>query len=220
MAKRSGKNGATKPKPKKGGRKSKAESVTGAKENEVEVSAVLDLKPIEVDEKTFDTQYKAMRALEDQKKRVVGLLRSQRKQLKECGPEVQESVLDALAMDGKDDEEVKRELQVRAFVLKKRESPVQISLHNMLLGDVNEVAYRSGYKDGEAGKPANSPYPEGSDLDGHYQRGWRHGMAKNAGVSAEDADKAVEGDDGGDSDKLWNDAAPHLTGAEQTAGTA
>lgn len=71
------------------------------------------------------------------------------------------------------------------------ESSVRISTHDTLLGEVTDQAYKRGFADGEGGKTSNSRYPEGSDLDREYQRGWMHGTGKNMGQTPEQVDEAM-----------------------------
>ncbi len=48
------------------------------------------------------------------------------------------------------------------------------------------VAWARGYADGESGRSADARAPENSDIALEYSRGWRHGTAKNLGMTPEE----------------------------------
>lgn len=194
-----------------GGRRSKAESMTEEKANLAEVNKVLDLKPIEIDEKDFNVHYRSIKSALEKKDTAVSLLRGARKQAKEASPDILAAVEETIKLERLDQYTIVTRLQRIGYALKKAESPIQLSLHNTLLGDANETAYKRGFKDGEAGHTANNDYPEGSDLAAEYTRGWNHGTAKNLGMSPEAADEAIAAGEENASNILWNDEAPHLT---------
>lgn len=216
-------NGASKPKAKKGGRRkrSQAEDMTEAKANEVESGPVLDLQPIEIDEKDFDLHYKSIKAATDKKETAMSVLRTCKKRAKEASPDILAAVEKAMKFERADPADVKKELQIAGFALQKTNSPIQLTLHNTLLGDINDIAYKRGFADGEAGRTANSTYPPGSEPDKSYMRGWRHGAGKNLGQTPEQVDAALAEEGSGPPEPMWNDDPPHLTkpdvGAEAAA---
>lgn len=205
--------------PKRGGgsRRSKAESVTEEKENSVEVNKVLDLHPIEIDEKDFNVHYKSIKSALEKKDTAVSLLRGARKQAKEASPDILAAVEETIKLERLDQDTIVTRLQRIGYALKKAESPIQLTLHNTLLGDAKDTSYNRGFKDGEAGRTANNDYPEGSDLAAEYTRGWNHGTAKNLGMSPEAADVAIADGEGKTSGILWNDEAPHLSDEKAAA---
>jgi hypothetical protein len=71
------------------------------------------------------------------------------------------------------------------------ESSLRITPHDTLAGDQEELVYKRGFADGEAGRTANNQYPEGSDLAATYTRGWMHGTGKNMGQTPEQVDAAI-----------------------------
>lgn len=71
------------------------------------------------------------------------------------------------------------------------ECSLRLTVHDTLAGDEEVLVYKRGYADGEAGRTAENKYPEGSDLAKVYSRGWRHGTAKNLGMTPEQSDAAV-----------------------------
>ena len=196
----------------RGGKRSKAESMTGAAENEVETRPVLELQPIEIDERDFKIHFNAIKSATDKKETAMSLLRTCKKRAKEAGEDILSAVEKAMRFERMDQDDVVKELQIAGYALLRTENPIQLTLHNTLLGDVNEQAYKRGFKDGEAGKTANDDYPAGSDLSKNYMRGWHHGTGKNLGKTPDEVDAALA--DSGD-DTLWNAPAPHLTESEQ-----
>lgn len=76
------------------------------------------------------------------------------------------------------------------------ESTLRLTVHDTLAGDEEGLVYQRGYADGEAGRTAENKYPESSDLHAIYAKGWRHGTAKNIGMTPEESDAAVAEHDG------------------------
>ena len=107
-------------------------------------------------------------------------------------------------------------MMMRGYVFKRTAQPVQITLHDTLLGDVKEQAYTRGFRDGEAGRTANCVYPEGSDLASEFMTGWRNGQAKLMGINvndrgkhAEAAEARADGPDDEDDDENEGDEPEH-----------
>ena len=201
----------TKKSPPKKSKSARRPKQKETKADKVEVrTGELELKAIEIADDDFNLHFRAVKAATEKKETAMSLLRNCKKRAKEAGEDVAAAVDRAMKLERLDMEEIKRQLQIDGYVLKKIDSPYQMALYNVLSGDVKEQAYKRGFSDGEEGKTANNNYPDKSDLAEEYSRGWRHGMAKNAGVSPEDADKAVA--DGADPATLWNDDPPRLTG--------
>lgn len=184
------KNGKTNGKS-KGARRSRAESSTGAKENKVEMRKAKDLdlpEPVELKSDDFQMHYRAIKAATEKKDTANNLLRGCYKQAKKVHPMLAEAVRKAITIERADDPEaVKAELEMFGFVLKETGHHIQLSIHDSLLGDVNEAAELRGYKDAKASRVAASVYPEGSDLHALYMRGWQRGTAENLGMTIEDA---------------------------------
>lgn len=184
---------------KKGGgsRRSRAESSTGKKADQVEMrkAASLDLpEPVELSSDDFKLHYRAIKLAKDSLDRHKSLYDGCCKQAKKVSEELLAAVKLAIQYEGKDPEDIRKDLEIRGFVLKQTGSYLQLTLHDTLAGDVNDQAYKRGLADGKAGRSASSKYPEGSDLAEEYGRGWRHGTAENMGMSAEQADAAVGGE--------------------------
>ncbi len=72
------------------------------------------------------------------------------------------------------------------------ESSLRVTVHDTLAGDEESLVYKRGYADGEAGRTPENKYPSGSDLAATYDRGWRHGTAKNLDMTPEQSDAAYE----------------------------
>lgn len=170
--------GKTAGKP-RGGRKSKAESVTGAKEAKVEVrKGELDLQQIEIASNDFQYHMKAIRAATEKKDTANNLLRGCYKAAKQVHPKLGKAIKDAIQYErADDDQDLRDDLQMLGIILREIESPIQITLHDTLLGDVLDVAFRRGKKDAENEKMSSSPYPVPSDLDERYRAGWESVMA-------------------------------------------
>lgn len=187
MAKNGKSNGKS-----KGARRSKAECSTGAKENKVEMRKAKDLdlpEPVVLQSDDFQMHYRAIKAATEKKDTAVNLLRGCYKQAKKVHPQLAEAVRWAIGIERADDPEaVKAELAMRGFVLKETGHHVQLTIHDSLLGDVNEAAELRGYKDAKASRVAGAVYPEGSDLHGLYMKGWTRGTAENLGIQTDDID--------------------------------
>lgn len=185
----------------KGTRRSKAESMTGAKENAVEVRRAngvghnSDLalpEPVTIASDDFQMHFKAAKAATEKKDTAVNLLRGVYKAAQKLHPQLPAAIKKAIAIERDPDPfRIKAELEVLGIALKETQCPIQLTVHDTLLGDVKEQAYKRGYSAGEKGQTANCPYPEGSDLGVEYLRGHLHGTGKNMGMTPEQVDAAV-----------------------------
>lgn len=165
---------ADKPKKARGSRKSKAESMTGAKANEVESrSGELDLKPVEIDARDVQVHMRSIKAAMEKKDTAVSLLRSAKKNAKAVHPALADAIDKVIKLERSDSHhDLRQELEVFNIVLRETGAPIQISVHDTLLGDVVDQARNRGRKDAEGGKFASNPYLAGSDLAGAYSAGW------------------------------------------------
>lgn len=187
----------------RGGRKRRgtSEDMTGAKEGEVEVrKGELDLgEPIELSENDVHTHFKAIKKAMEQKDTYVSLLRGANKAASKLHPDLPAAIKEAITEERKNDpSKLKARLEVLGITLKASGSTIQLSVFDTLAGDEKELVYKRGYDDGVNGRTAANKYPEGSDLHERYATGWRHGTAKNLGLSPEEADAALEAEDGDD----------------------
>lgn len=191
MAKGNGKtNGSTRGSRK---RRGSGENFTGAEENKTEVrKAELDLKPVEIDDGDFDMHLKSVKAATEKLTTAQGLLRSCYKAAKKVSPQLLDALKYALKAERADAEDIKRELEVMGYVLKKTNAPIQITLHDTLLGDENELAAKRGYQNGKNGTGMNCPYPEGSDLASLYADAYMKGQADLIGGSVGDRIDATD----------------------------
>lgn len=174
-------------------RRGRSESMTGAADAKVEVrkAGELDLQQVEIDDADFDMHFRAAKTAKETAEKYQSLYRSQLKAAKKVSPALAEAVKWALGSEGKDAADIKREMEIKGYVLKRQGSPIQLTVHDTLLGDTMESYYKRGHADGEAGKTADARAPEGSDLHSEYMRGWQHGTAKNLGLSPEQSDAAL-----------------------------
>jgi hypothetical protein len=173
-------------------KRGKAENMTGAKEAKVEVrKAELDLQPVEINDQDFDLHFKAVRSAQERVGTAQSIYRTCMKNAKKVSPELHDAIKDALKFDGMQHHDIKRQMEIAGYVLRKTGSSVQLTIHDSLLGDTKEAYYKRGFSDGEAGKTADARAPEGSDLASEYMRGWRHGTSKNMGMTPEQSDAAL-----------------------------
>lgn len=173
-------------------RRGNAEAVTGAKEAKVEVrKAELDLKQVEINDGDFDLHFRAVKSAKERVETASSLYRTCLKNAKKVSPELQDAIKDALKFEGMQHADIKRQMEIAGYVLRKTGSSVQLTIHDSLMGDTNEAYYKRGHHDGEGGKTPDQRAPEGTDLHESYMRGWRHGTSKNMGMTAEESDAAI-----------------------------
>lgn len=177
-------------------RRSKAESFTEAKANAVEMrkAGELDLQQVEIDSKDFDLHYRAAKTARDRLDTANSLYRSTLKNAKACGEDVVDAVKRALKFDGMNEADIKRQMEIDGFILKHRGSPIQLTIRDSLMGDVNQAADTQGYRDAKANKVSSSPYPANSDLDKHYAKGFRRGTVENMNLPDEEASRLLAED--------------------------
>lgn len=187
-------NGKLPEKRKSRGSTSKAESMTGAKENAVEMrkASELPVDTVQIDRKDFDFHFNAAKSDREIMKRYQGKFRERLAAAKKVSPHLAEAVKLALKVENADPEEIRAILEVNRFVLDALGCSTQLILHDTLLGDAKEQAYARGFKDGEAGRSANNRYPEKSEFAEQYMTGWRNGQAKLLGVNVNDRNKHVK----------------------------
>lgn len=186
--------GVSKKKAPRGSRKSKAEAMTGAKEAAVEVrKGELAFELVEIDGNDFQFHLKATKNAFDRFQTAKRLYDSCCKAAKKVSVEMLDAVKRAMKVERASLEDIKSELAVYGFVLKQVNHPIQLTLHDTLLGEAKETAYKRGQADVKAGRAATNPYPEGSDLAQEYLRGWEHATGERLGLSTEETDDALAG---------------------------
>lgn len=187
----------------RGSRRSKAESSTGAKEAKVEMrkAGELELKPIIIDDADFDMHFRGVKAAKEKMEQYGSAYRSALNSAKKVSQDLHKSITRALKFETMDAEDIKRQLLIDGYVLKRQGSPVQLTIHDSLLGDVNKAAYKKGNDDALNGRGANNPYPEGSDLHEQYAVGYRNGIGSNLGLTQEQTEAAVAGNGEGPEDE-------------------
>lgn len=174
----------------KRGRKSKAESMTGAKESQVEVRTIGDNSGLKLPApKDFDYHYKSMRGALDKVKTAQALSSQASESANKCSPGLAQVIKNTIKIENEDDPaKLKRHLEMMGMGLKHIDSTIQINIFDSLAGDQIELVYKRGFSDGEAGRTAQNDYPEGSALAKEYARGWRHGTGKNLSLTPEQVD--------------------------------
>lgn len=178
-----------------GGRKSKAESMTGAAENSVEVrtASIGDNSEFQLPAPDdYEHHKKTILGYLEKKNSANGLYRKAIQTAQKAGIDTDTMLQAHKLKTANDPVKAKRHFDQFAFALKMEDFPIQLIVHDTLLGEVNEAAYKRGFDDGEAGRTANSRYPEGSELAKEYARGHLHGTGKNMGMTPEQVDAAVE----------------------------
>lgn len=179
-----------------GSRKSRAEDSTGAKENATEMrTGELGLgEPIVIDSDTFAMHLKSIKGATEKKDTAVSLLRGCMNAAKKVNEHLPEAIKLAIQEERSNDpSKLKKRLEVLGIALRETGSPVQLTVHDTLLGDVKQVAYDRGFKAGEGGQTLANPYPAGSDLSENYATGWRNGQAKLLGVNVDGEGDAAAG---------------------------
>lgn len=176
-------------KPKRAGRKSKAESMTGAKENTVETRKVTPVQlemnaPIESKPGQFRSYYNRAKSDHDLFTKFQGRYRETIKEAKESNPLLAEAVKLAIKLvdeDGAiDHEAIRGKLRMHGFVLQEFGSTLQLTLHDTALGDEKDLAYKRGFEIGTEGKAfPMEEYPRHSDLNDVFHLGWHNGQLKN-----------------------------------------
>lgn len=181
-------------KNKKRGGKSKAENSTGAKAAEAEMRkpespTQLELTGSAIEKKPgqFRTYFNRAVSEYSMYTKAQGRYRETIKEAKEENPLLAEAVKMAIKLvddEGEiDHDAIKAKLQVHGFLLSEFGSHLQLSLHDTLLGDEKDYAWKRGFeRGGTAGMALDMPYPKNSELNEIYSLGWRNGQLKIMGL--------------------------------------
>jgi hypothetical protein len=202
-------------KGKRGSRKSRAEAFTGAKEAAVETRSAAPSFELPAPD---DHEYHKKQVLGylEQKESAHGRYRKAIDTAEKAGVDTK-ALLNAHKLKKENDPiKMRRHYEQMAFALKQEGYPIALTVHDTLEGEVNEVAYKRGFNDGENGRTAANPYPEQSDLSNQYAKGWEHGTAKNLGLTPEESDAALAED--GDEDEAASADAPWPDDQDVAAG--
>lgn len=170
-----------------GGRKAKVQD----KADDVEMrTASPEIAGLEINDDDFDLHLASVRRAVEAQKRAKNGYDACMKACKKVSPAFHETIKLAIKMDGKDPEDIKRDLEMQGYVLKRSGSNVQLTIHDTLLGDAEDQAYARGKKAGAAGLSNANPYPKNSDLAAKYDAGWGDGQADLVGAGSDDDDGA------------------------------
>ena len=165
----------------RGSRNRKAKE-TKAEQVEVNRASELALPdPIQLDDEDFDFHLKSLKGANDRMKQAKNLYDGCCKAAKKVAPELLDAVKLAIKYEGKSQDDIKKMLEIQGYVLKRTESAVQLTVHNMLLGDVMEQATKRGYDDAKAGQGSRNRYPVGTELHTAYIEGFSQGTAEMVG---------------------------------------
>lgn len=163
-----------------GGRRSRAESMTGAKENEVEVRTIGDNSDLALPAPDdYAHHMKTIRGCRDRLATASSLLSHAKKSANKCAPGLAASVEETLKIERENDPvKLRTRLEMLGLGLKQIDSSIQLNVFDTLAGDQKEMVARRGYEDGKAARPQSSDYPEGSDLAALYSENWLKGQAE------------------------------------------
>lgn len=165
-------------------RRSKAESFTGAKENAVEVlrSGELDLmEPVHIPSRDFNSSLGRLREINAKLATLKSAWSNELKKAGDIDEDMPPALKLAIAYDKKSPKQVIRHLQLHGYVLRETGNDIQLTLHDLKMGDSKEVAYQEGFAIGAAGKalPRESKYPINSELDNEFVRGHADGQKRH-----------------------------------------
>lgn len=185
-------------------RRSKAESSTGAKEAHAEMRTASDAQT-EMDMPKPDDILFHMKNIKSWKEKATTInsgVRNARKSAAQVSKLLPAIIDELLALERlADQSEFKRRMEMLGAGLKAIGSPYQINIFDTLAGDVQSQAHKRGANDGAAGRSANCPYPDGSDMAAQYMAGWSEEQAKILGVDLSHDDRpAGEGHNSEDAD--------------------
>lgn len=191
------------------GKRTKRVKVDKGDTAEMRKGGELDLKQVAIDGADFDMHLRSMKSAKERMSTAKNLYDGCCKAAKKVSEELLTAVKKAIKFEGMDVDDIKRALEIDGYVLRKTGSPVQLTIHDSLMGDVNQAADTAGYRDAKAGRVAKSPYPDGSDLHELYMAGWQRGTRENMGLPGEDYDgeEAVKGNGIGHNSQSAGEAA-------------
>lgn len=136
----------------------------------------LDLQPVEIDDRDFDMHFAGVKEAKAKLESYQSKYRLALKSAKSVSPELHDAIKVALKFEKMGAEDVKRQLEIDGYVLKRQGSPVQMILHDTIMGDPLKVAWDRGMKAGEEGQDNANPYPPGSEFAARYDAGWAKGQ--------------------------------------------
>lgn len=170
----------------RGGRRSKAESMTGANDSAVEVRTIGDNSTLPLPEPTdWNHHKKTIAGFREKVTTAQGLLRNAIKTAKKAGINMESLNLVVGIERENDPVKAKSFFDQVGMGFELGESTLRITTHDTLLGDATEVAHKRGFDDGKNGRSSNGRYPEGSDLAEAYSKGWQEGMSENVTATPE-----------------------------------
>lgn len=188
-------------KAKRGGRRSKAESMTGAAEATVEMrTSDLGLgEPLQIPSVDFKGRLKTLQELNKSLKSVKSAISNSYKAAKEVSDEMLDALKLALSLETKSADKIARTLKLHGYVLDQTGSNIQITLHDALMGNAEQAAYKLGFARGIKGAGLDVRYPKDTPLNENYALGWRNGQNKIMklphGETLETAVQRLDGED-------------------------
>lgn len=203
-------------------KRSGGEDMTGAKAGDVEVRTVAAADAPEFalpKPDDYEFHKKQILGYAEKKETANSHYRNALKSAQKAGIDT-DALLEANKLKRSNDHaKMQRHFSQLAFALAQEGYPIQLTVHDTLLGDSIDLAYRRGFEDGENGRTLDCRYPAGSDLAAKYTRGWHHGTGKNIGQTPEQVDAVLDGDDGNDNggDRTWPDDEAVAESGEQPA---
>lgn len=137
-----------------------------------------ELEGLVLNDDDFDLHFASIKRAVEAMKRTKNGYDACCKAAKKVSPALLDAIKFAVKLEGMDPIDVKRELEIKGYALKRTGSSLQLTIHDTLLGDVADAAFARGEKAGTAGLPMANPYPDGSDLAMQYQNGWAAGQSQ------------------------------------------
>lgn len=143
---------------------------------EVKAAGELDLDTVQINKSDFAMYFRGIEEGSKAMKRAKSAYDDACKKAKKSSDAMLAACKLKLKWDGKDQNELAELLKIQGFVLTDLGSPIQLTLHNALLGDAVDTAYKRGQDAGLAGKGNDNRYPVGSDLAERYDMGHLEGQ--------------------------------------------
>lgn len=179
-------------------RRGRGESMTGARDNTVEVRKIgigdntgLNL-PAPDD---YAHHMKAIKGAKDKLETAKSLVRHAKEAANKSCTGMAASIEDTIKIERENDpEKLRRRLEMLGIGLNHIGHSLQLTIFDTLGGDTLDQIYKRFWLAGKEGKTLDNRYPVGSDLHAQAARAWRHGTAANLGLTPEQSDAAVADD--------------------------
>lgn len=144
----------------------------------------------------YDHHMRTIKGLKEKSATAASLLRHAKTTANKACPGLAASIEETLAIEREGDPiKLQKRLELLGMGLKQIGSTISLTIFDSLAGDEMDLVYKRGFTDGSSGRPAETKYPENSDLAAEYLQGWRHGTGKNMGLTPEQVDSTQTDDE-------------------------